>query len=68
MANLSPRERQVLDLLCQGKTVKEIAGILSISHYTVKEYILRARYKSRVDTTHALISLFRVPQRGDMTI
>jgi DNA-binding NarL/FixJ family response regulator len=36
---LSPRERAVLDLLASGRTNREIALELSLSPYTVKEYV-----------------------------
>jgi DNA-binding NarL/FixJ family response regulator len=36
---LSPRERNVLDLLASGHTNREIARKLSLSPYTVKEYV-----------------------------
>jgi DNA-binding NarL/FixJ family response regulator len=35
-ADLSPREREILQLIAEGKTFKEIAGMLSISPRTVE--------------------------------
>ncbi|HEY1174393.1 MAG TPA: response regulator transcription factor [Verrucomicrobiae bacterium] len=36
---LSPREKEILDLLVKGKTIKEAAGMLGIGYYTADEYI-----------------------------
>jgi DNA-binding NarL/FixJ family response regulator len=36
---LSPREKEILDLLVKGKTIKEAASILGIGYYTADEYI-----------------------------
>ena len=35
LLNLSAREHQVLNLICQGNTFKDIASLLFISPYTV---------------------------------
>lgn len=39
--NLSPREMQLVDLICQAKLNKEIAYELKLSQATVKEYLFR---------------------------
>ena len=36
---LTPREKEILQLLVQGKTIKEAAAALEISYYTADEYI-----------------------------
>ncbi len=38
-ANLSPREKEVLDLVTQGKSNKEIAAALAIAENTVKNHL-----------------------------
>jgi len=38
-ANLTDKERQILDLIAQGKTNKEIAGEVFLSDKTVKNYV-----------------------------
>ena len=53
---LSSRERQVLQLLAEGKSVAEIAGILSLSPKTVETY--RWRMFEKLDI-HDLPSLVR---------
>ena len=53
---LSARERQVLQLLAEGKSVAEIAGILSLSPKTVETY--RWRMFEKLDI-HDLPSLVR---------
>jgi DNA-binding NarL/FixJ family response regulator len=47
-ANLSPREREVLDLLARGYLYKEIANTLGISVPTVNTYIRRIYEKLQV--------------------
>ena len=38
---LSPRQRQIVDLVSRGKANKEIAAALGLTEGTVKEYIHR---------------------------
>ena len=42
---LSPREREVVQLLCEGKTSKELAGILKISAKTAETHRTNAMRK-----------------------
>ncbi len=44
---LTPRERQVLQLVAEGKTAKEIAGLLNLSVKTAESY--RANIMSKLD-------------------
>ena len=37
--NMTPRQREVLDLLCKGKVNKEIASILGMSDHTVRTHL-----------------------------
>jgi NarL family two-component system response regulator LiaR len=46
--DLTPRERQILDLLVQGLTNREIAHELSVSLSTVKRYVSEIFYKINV--------------------
>ena len=46
--DLSPREREVLELLARGYLYKEIAGMLDISVQTVNTYIRRIYEKLHV--------------------
>lgn len=39
--SLTPRLRDVLLLMCEGKTTKEIARDLNLSRFTVKNYVER---------------------------
>ena len=47
--NLTQRQREVCGLLCKGKTNKEIARELKISHRTVEYYrsIILRKYRAR---------------------
>ena len=52
----TPRERQVLELICEGHSTKQIAGILGISFKTAACHRMRLMDKAAV---HDPISLFR---------
>ncbi len=52
---LSPREHQLLTLICEGKTAKEIAFELSLSINTVNYYTKRLMAKMEVNRTQDLI-------------
>jgi DNA-binding NarL/FixJ family response regulator len=51
----SPRERQVLRLLADGNSNKEIASILDISTRTVECYRARIMFKLDLHSTAALV-------------
>ena len=52
---LSPRERQVLQLIAEGKTTKEVAGTLEISVKTAETYRTRIMGKLDVHETASLV-------------
>jgi DNA-binding CsgD family transcriptional regulator len=52
---LSEREREIVDLVVQGASTKEISRALYISEYTVQEHLSNAFDKVRVRGRHALI-------------
>jgi DNA-binding NarL/FixJ family response regulator len=60
---LSARERQVLQLIAEGKTTKEVAVILGISAKTAETY--RTRIMSKLDL-HETASLVRYAIRNGM--
>ena len=60
---LSARERQVLQLIAEGKTTKEVAGVLFISHKTVESH--RQRIMSKLDI-HETASLVRYAIRSGL--
>jgi DNA-binding NarL/FixJ family response regulator len=47
---LTPREKDILQLLVGGRTIKETAAALGISYHTVDEYIRRIYEKLHVHT------------------
>jgi DNA-binding NarL/FixJ family response regulator len=55
-AELAPRERQVLDLLAQGFSYKEIADRLNVSFGTVHTYVLRIYKKLHVRSKNAAVA------------
>jgi len=52
---LSPREREVLQLIAEGKTIKEIAGILGISAKTIETHRMRLMDKLDIHDTAGLV-------------
>ena len=42
MSDLTPRQREVLSLMCEGKPNKVIARDLGVSPHTVKELLYRS--------------------------
>ena len=51
---LTPREREVLQLLAEGQTVKHIAQRLHVSHKTVEAHRLRIMNKLQIETVAQL--------------
>jgi DNA-binding NarL/FixJ family response regulator len=61
---LSPREREVLDLLAQGLSNKEIGAKLNLSPFTVKNYLARVFEKLHVRCrTEAVMAYLRPESR-----
>jgi DNA-binding NarL/FixJ family response regulator len=52
---LSPREEQLLELICQGRTAKEMASDLELSVNTINYYTKRLMNKMGVNRTPDLI-------------
>lgn len=57
---LTPRQIQILELLTEGMSQKQIASILSIGTGTVKSHIRRACAKTLLDNRIQLIVAFAV--------
>lgn len=58
-AMLSPKQREVLDLLLQHKTAKEMARDLGISPHTVEQRLRTAREKLGVTRRSELVAAYR---------
>lgn len=56
LEKLSAREREVFHLIVEGKTTKEVAAHLGVSHKTVETY--RTRFNRKLDI-HSVIQLSR---------
>jgi len=54
--SLSPREQEILQLLVQGKTVKEAAAALGISFHTADEYIRSVYQKLQVNSRGSAVA------------
>ena len=52
---LSPRERQVLQLIAEGKSTKEVAGLLNISFKTAETHRSRIMEKLDIHETAGLV-------------
>jgi two-component system, NarL family, response regulator DevR len=63
LARLSPRERDLLELVAQGLTNKEIAQRLRISIYTTKEYMSRILEKTSLPSRAAVAAVFAVARQ-----
>jgi DNA-binding NarL/FixJ family response regulator len=50
----TPREREILQLLAEGETIKQIARDLRLSHKTVEAHRLRIMNKLKADTVAQL--------------
>jgi RNA polymerase sigma factor (sigma-70 family) len=61
---LTPRERQVFELVVEGRLNKQIAGELGISEVTVKIHRARVMQKMRADS---LADLVRMASRLGLT-
>jgi two-component system response regulator NreC len=53
--SLSSRERQVLQLIAEGKTSKDVAGLLSVSVRTAESHRARIMKKLNIRTTSGLV-------------
>jgi len=54
---LTPREREVLDLLCCGRTNRDISECLAVSLATVKTHLIHIYEKLGVETRAAAVAL-----------
>lgn len=55
--NLTPREKEVISLVAQGKSYKEMAKELSISDFTVRSHLTNIRMKLRVNRTSSIVTV-----------
>jgi len=62
---LATREKEVLDLLAQGFSYKEIADKLNVSFATVHTYVLRIYKKLHVRSKNAAVARWLGYQRGE---
>jgi DNA-binding CsgD family transcriptional regulator len=56
MTNITPKEKQVLDLLAQGLSTKQIAGSLAISYHTVASHRKNLRMKFEAKNSSELMT------------
>jgi DNA-binding CsgD family transcriptional regulator len=63
-STLSPRERQVVDLMVQGQSLKYVGLELTLSTSTVATLLRRAMRKLGVESRLELVRLFAVASRA----
>lgn len=56
---ISPREKEIVDLICSGKSNQEIADLLFITLQTVKDHTHRIYFKMDVKSRIQLITAFQ---------
>ncbi len=61
-SQLSQREKEVLDYITKGFTVPEIAGLMQLSHFTVRTFVRRIYSKLKV--TSKAEAIFEARQQG----
>lgn len=61
---LTPREREVAELVAEGLADREIAGRLYLSHHTVSQYVKRVYRKLGVDSRVELTRLLLLPRES----
>jgi FixJ family two-component response regulator len=67
LATLTPREREVFELVVQGKLNKQIAVALGTTERTVKAHRARVMEKMRVDSVAELVHVAEQLERlGDL--
>lgn len=59
LSDLSPRDREVAILVCEGRTAKEIGRVLELSPRTVEAYLARIKHKLAVRNVAELVSRLR---------
>lgn len=55
MKRLSPRERQVLKLVVEGRTSKEIAGVIGVKPSSIDTYRSRIMAKLEINDIPSLV-------------
>lgn len=55
-AKLSGREKEVLNHLCAGRSIKDIAGAMAIAERTVRQHLKSCRQHFGVGSSLALVS------------
>ncbi|CAN5453225.1 hypothetical protein BH11BAC1_BH11BAC1_27170 [soil metagenome] len=54
---ITPREKEILQLIYEGFTDKEMAANLGISHHTVRKHRERLRTKFKTDNSPSMVRM-----------
>lgn len=64
MATLTGREREIVDLLAQGYTIRRIADALCIEYDTARRHVQNAREKTQSSSTFDLAVKAAIARAG----
>ena len=65
LAHLTPREREVMDMVCDGKSNKEIANSLGVSAKTIEAHRARVMEKMQAGSLAELVRMSLTPINGN---
>lgn len=58
---LTPKQKRILEEVAKGLQTKQIAELLGVDYYTVREHLVRARTNlGAKNTTHAVVIAIRL--------
>lgn len=60
---LTPRERQLLDLLSAGHSQKTAAKVLGIKHGTARKHVMAARNRTGARSTTQLLAMLAAAEK-----
>lgn len=63
MIGLTPRQKEVMELVCLGKTNVEIGMILGCSQHTAKNHVESCRRKLVASNKAILVAKYLAPER-----
>lgn len=65
LANLTPREHEVMDMVCDGRSNKEIANMLGVSAKTIEAHRARVMEKMQAGSLAELVRMWLAVNNGN---